>query len=137
MSVAHKKSKEESNMNPQDIVELGREAAFTCLTLAAPILAIGLVAGIVIGIIQSMTHVQDQTAALVPKIVLISLTFMFCLPWLTEVILEYSKGLFEKPVFAMGATAERSPGDAETRESWYTLPELPGAMAQDETLRRP
>ncbi len=123
-------------MNPQDIVDLGREAAFTCLTLAAPILAIGLVVGIVLGIIQSMTHVQDQTAALVPKIVLIALTFVFCLPWLTESMLEYSKGLFEKPILAVGTTAETSPSD-ETRESLYSQPKLPAANVQNQTVRDP
>lgn len=93
-------------MNPEDIVEFGREAAMTCLTLSAPILIIGLVVGIIVGIIQSMTHVQDQTAAFVPKVVLIGLTFVVCLPWLADNLIQYSKTMFEKPLFSTGAVVE-------------------------------
>ena len=84
-------------MNPDVVVEYGQEAALNSLTLIAPLLIVGILVAIVLGIMQSMTQIQDQTVSFVPKIVLIVLTFVLCLPWMTGRLVEYSKQLFEKP----------------------------------------
>ena len=56
-------------MNPQDAIDLGREAIITSLLVGAPVLLVGVVVGLVIGLFQAVTQVQDQTISFVPKIV--------------------------------------------------------------------
>ena len=86
-------------MDTQEIIEMGREAVLTSLTFAAPMLIVALVVGIVAGILQSMTQVQDQSVSFVPKIIIAGLTFVFCLPWMCEKLTDYGTAMFEKPVF--------------------------------------
>jgi hypothetical protein len=50
-------------------VELVRQALFITLKIAAPILLAGVVVGLIISILQSVTSIQDQTLSFVPKIV--------------------------------------------------------------------
>ena len=86
-------------MDTQQIIELGREAVLAGLTFAAPMLIVALVVGIIAGILQSMTQVQDQSVSFVPKIVIAGMTFVFCLPWLCEKLTDYGTAMFQKPVF--------------------------------------
>ena len=84
-------------MNPDIAIEFGQEAALNSLTLVAPMLIVGILVAIVVGLLQSMTQIQDQTVSFVPKIVFIVLTFVFCLPWLSGRLIDYSKNLLERP----------------------------------------
>lgn len=95
-------------MDMHDIIELGREAALSGLVIAAPILMAALIVGIVAGIIQSMTQVQDQALSFVPKLVIGGIVFIFALPWLSEKLTDYGTDMFEKPVFMLPASNQSS-----------------------------
>jgi flagellar biosynthetic protein FliQ len=77
-------------MDPQDAIELGRQAIWISLLIGAPMLIAGLVVGLGIGLLQAVTQVQEQTVALVPKIVIMVLVLSVTLPWLLNEILQYS-----------------------------------------------
>ena len=77
-------------MDPQDAIELGRQAIWIALMIGAPMLVAGLVVGLVIGLLQAVTQVQEQTVALVPKIVIMVLVLSVTLPWLLHEMLQYS-----------------------------------------------
>ncbi len=77
-------------MDPQDAIELGRQAIWISLMIGAPMLLAGLVVGLVIGLLQAVTQVQEQTVALVPKIVVMVLVLSITLPWLLNEMLQYS-----------------------------------------------
>lgn len=80
-------------MQPQDAVDLGREALMLLLTVSAPVLVAGLVVGLVVGLLQALTQVQEQTVAFVPKIVAMILVLSATLPWLINQMVEYSREL--------------------------------------------
>ena len=80
-------------MAPQEAIDMGREAIFTALLVGAPLLAIGVVVGLTIGLIQALTQIQDQTISFVPKIVAMVMALSLCLPWLVQKMLEYSEEL--------------------------------------------
>ena len=88
-------------MNPDDAVDFGREAILECLTLAAPVLIVAVLVAIAIGVLQSMTQIQDQSISFIPKVVLVSITILLCLPWLTDHFTDYSRELFRKPQFGI------------------------------------
>jgi len=84
-------------MNPQDAIDLGREAIKTCMMVGGPILVISLLIGLLVGIFQAMTQVQDQTVSFVPKILLLIVAIGACLPWLTDQMIDFARYSFEKP----------------------------------------
>ena len=91
-------------MNPDEAVDFGREAILECLTLAAPVLVVAVIAAVAIGVIQSMTQIQDQSISFIPKIVLVAVTILLCLPWLADHFTDYSRELFSKPQFEIKLT---------------------------------
>ncbi len=90
-------------MDPQNAVDLGREAMMTALIIGAPILLVGVVVALVVGLLQALTQVQDQTIAFVPKIVAMIVAASLCLPWLIQRMVEYSEAVITNiPLTMMG-----------------------------------
>ena len=85
-------------MNPQDAIDFSREAIKTCMLVGGPILAASLLIGFLVGVIQAMTQIQDQTVSFVPKILLLLLMIGLCLPWLTERMIDFSTESFSTPM---------------------------------------
>ena len=85
-------------MNPQDAIDLGREAVKACLLVGGPVLLASLVIGLIVGIAQAMTQVQDQTVSFVPKLVCLLLVLGLCLPWLTDQMVNYAGETLGKPM---------------------------------------
>ncbi len=78
----------------QATLELVREALIITLKIAAPILLAGIIVGLIISLLQSITQIQDQTLAFVPKILVMVLALVVLLPWITMRLLDYSATLF-------------------------------------------
>ena len=83
-------------MTPNEAVDLVRDAILMSLIIAAPLLLIGMVVGLGIGLIQALTQIQDQTVSTVPKLVAMTIAIIICLPWLTDRMLEYSRNLYQE-----------------------------------------
>lgn len=80
-------------MQAENAIDLGRQAIMTALLLGAPLLVVGMIVGLIIGLLQALTQVQDQTISFVPKIVAMVVALAFCLPWLIQMMTEYSEDL--------------------------------------------
>jgi flagellar biosynthetic protein FliQ len=80
-------------MDPQEAVDLGREALWTMLVIGSPVLVAGLVVGLIVGLFQAMTQIQEQTVAFVPKLVVMILVLSVSLPWLVSQMLQYTTEL--------------------------------------------
>ncbi len=77
-------------MSHQLVIDLSRDAILTALMVAAPMLLIALGVGLIISIIQSVTQIQEQTLAFVPKLVLVGGAFIVGLPWLLQILIRYT-----------------------------------------------
>jgi len=82
-------------MSPEQAIDLGREAIMTALIIGSPVLLVGTAIGLLIGMVQALTQIQDQTVSIVPKIIAMVATLGFCLPWLIHRMVEYSHDLIE------------------------------------------
>lgn len=80
-------------MTPQDAIDLAREAIWISLLVGAPVLLAGTLVGLIIGLFQALTQIQEQTVAFVPKIVAMILVLTFTLPWLITQLVQYSGDL--------------------------------------------
>jgi len=67
-------------MNGAEVLDVGRDAIWLTLQLSAPILIIGLVVGVGIGLMQALTQIQEATLVFAPKILAIFLSLLIFLP---------------------------------------------------------
>lgn len=80
-------------MNPQDAVDLAREAVVIAALVAAPVLIAGMLVGLIIGLVQALTQIQEQTVAFVPKLIAMAIALGLSLPWVLMRLVEYSREL--------------------------------------------
>ena len=81
-------------MTVEQATDLLREAMLMTLIIIGPILAIGMVVGLVISLVQAVTQIQEQTLAFVPKIFAMGVAVVIVMPWMFQRLLEYSHQLF-------------------------------------------
>ena len=81
-------------MDMATALDVGRNAFYMALTTSAPILGVGLIVGLTISIIQSVTQLQEQTLTFVPKIAAMIVAASYFLPWIAQRMLAYSREMF-------------------------------------------
>jgi flagellar biosynthetic protein FliQ len=72
------------------VIGLAGQAVLTVLKVAAPLLAVGLVVGLLFSIFQATTQIQEQTLAFIPKIVAIFLSLLIFGPWILSVMVDFA-----------------------------------------------
>ncbi len=82
-------------MNPQMVVAIGREALSVTLMVAAPMLAFGLVIGLIISVFQAVTQINEMTLTFVPKIVAVALALIVFLPWMINMLTDFTRHMYE------------------------------------------
>lgn len=75
-------------------IDLIRDTLFVVLKIVLPILAAGMVVGLVISVFQSVTSIQDQTLTFVPKIVSMVIVAALLLPWIGLRLAEFATEMF-------------------------------------------
>jgi flagellar biosynthetic protein FliQ len=72
------------------VVSLGREAIWTALLVAGPMLGAGLLVGIVVSVLQVATSIQDITLTFIPKIIAVFLVLLASLTFLAKVLIGFA-----------------------------------------------
>jgi flagellar biosynthetic protein FliQ len=67
-------------MSGAEVLDLGRDAIWLTLQLSAPVLIVGLIVGVGIGLLQALTQIQEATLVFAPKIVAIFISLLLFLP---------------------------------------------------------
>jgi len=81
-------------MTQEYIIYLGREAVYTVLLVAAPMLGLALVVGLAIGIFQAVTSINEMTLTFIPKIIIVILALVIFAPWIMNTLLTFTTNLF-------------------------------------------
>jgi flagellar biosynthetic protein FliQ len=71
-------------MTPEFVVEFAKEAILLTIYLSAPMLGLGLLAGLIISVFQAVTQIQEMTLTFVPKIIAVFMGLLFAAPWMLE-----------------------------------------------------
>jgi flagellar biosynthetic protein FliQ len=71
-----------------------RDTLMVVLRVAAPLLIMGMIIGLLISLVQSITSIQDQTLTFVPKILAVILLAIVLLPWTVETLMEFTTEMF-------------------------------------------
>ena len=77
-------------MTPDSVVQIIRQALLATFWLAAPLLAIGFIAGIVISLVQIATSMQDNAFSTIPRLVVFLAGLLFLLPWMLQRMMSYT-----------------------------------------------
>ena len=82
-------------MNPDTVMSLGSRALEITLMLAAPLLLVALVTGLVVGAFQAATQINEMTLSFIPKLIAMAATMVIAGPWMLKVLVSYTRELFE------------------------------------------
>lgn len=69
-------------MNEVEVLDISREAVFTLIKVVSPVLLVALFIGLIIGIFQALTQIQEMTLAFVPKIIGVFVTLILLFPFM-------------------------------------------------------
>ena len=86
-------------MNPELAIDASREAVKLCMLIGGPILGVCLVVGLLLGLAQAMSQIQDTAISAVPKILAVLVAVGLTLPWMSERLGEYAQQQFGTPMF--------------------------------------
>jgi flagellar biosynthetic protein FliQ len=82
-------------MSPETVMTIGQRALEMTLMLAAPMLLVGLVIGILVGIFQAATQINEMTLSFIPKLLGIATTLVIAGPWMLKQFIGYTRLLIE------------------------------------------
>ncbi|MEY4693641.1 MAG: Flagellar biosynthetic protein FliQ [Pseudomonadota bacterium] len=81
-------------MDTSMVVELGRQALWMTVLISAPLLGVALLVGLVIGILQAATSVNEATLSFIPKVAALAVTLAIVGGWQINMLVEYTRSVF-------------------------------------------
>lgn len=75
------------------VLQIGQQGIWIMLLLAGPILALGLVVGLVVSLLQATTQINEQTLSFLPKLVAMMLGLLFFGPWMLSNLVDFTRSL--------------------------------------------
>ena len=82
-------------MNAQMVLTMGQEALLTMLMVAAPVLGVVLVVGLLISLFQAITQINEATLTFIPKLVAAMVVFALAGPWMLSLMIDYIRRTIE------------------------------------------
>ena len=80
-------------VSPETIMSIGQNAMQTMILVAAPMLLVTLAIGLLIGIFQAATQINEMTLSFIPKLIGMSVAIAVAGPWMLKVIVNYTQAL--------------------------------------------
>ncbi len=81
-------------MSQEFAINIVNRTVFIALVVSAPMLAAGLIVGLIISIFQAVTQINEMTLTFIPKIVITAVVLVIFLPWMTTTLLDFLIYLF-------------------------------------------
>ena len=89
-------------MTPETVMTIGTRALEITLMLAAPMLLCALIVGLLVGVFQAATQINEMTLSFIPKLLAMAATLAIAGPWMLKVIVSYTRELFESIPMLVG-----------------------------------
>jgi flagellar biosynthesis protein FliQ len=83
-------------MNDTQVLDIAREAIWTGTLVAGPILITVLLVGVVVGIFQAATSINEMTLSFLPKLIAVTLIMMLLGSWQLEILMDFARRIFER-----------------------------------------
>jgi flagellar biosynthesis protein FliQ len=82
-------------MTPETVMTIGTKALEMTLMLAAPLLLMALAVGLLVGVFQAATQINEMTLSFIPKLIGMAVALVVAGPWMLKVMVSYTRELFE------------------------------------------
>jgi flagellar biosynthetic protein FliQ len=82
-------------MTPETVVTIGRQALELTLMLSAPLLITALAVGLIVGIFQAATQINEMTLSFIPKLLAMAAVLALTGPWMLRHLVEYTRNLIQ------------------------------------------
>jgi flagellar biosynthetic protein FliQ len=82
-------------MTPESVLTLGQQALQLALLLAAPLLLASLAVGLLVGVFQAATQINEMTLSFIPKLLAMAVTLALAGPWMLQMLTEFTRQLIE------------------------------------------
>ena len=82
-------------MTPEMVMTIGQRALEITILLAAPLLLAALIIGLLVGVFQAATQINEMTLSFIPKLIGMAGTLVVAGPWMLKTIVGYTRELFE------------------------------------------
>lgn len=73
-------------MTGAEVIDVARDAIFTLVLVASPLMLVGLIVGVAISLLQALTQIQEMTIVFVPKILAIFIAMLLALPFMGDLL---------------------------------------------------
>ncbi len=83
-------------MTPEMVLDIGREALWVTALLAAPLLLSALAVGLLVGMVQAATQIQEMTLTFIPKLAVLGLALVVAGSWMLGLISDFAINLIER-----------------------------------------
>jgi flagellar biosynthesis protein FliQ len=81
-------------MTPENVMDLAHKTLLVTSMIAAPLLLIALITGLLIGMLQAATQINESTLSFIPKLLLLVLTLFATGPWILRVLIDFTRDLY-------------------------------------------
>lgn len=88
-------------MNEVMVLEVAKDGIYTLLLVVSPLLFVAMLVGLLIGLFQTLTQLQEMTLIFVPKILLVFASLIILLPFMMDRMRVFTEGLFDR-IVALG-----------------------------------
>jgi len=80
-------------MTPETVMTMAHQAMQVALMLAAPLLLVALVVGLVVSLFQAATQINESTLSFIPKLIAVFVALVVAGPWMLNLMLDYMRQL--------------------------------------------
>ncbi len=81
-------------MTEDIVLQVGEDALLLIVYLAAPLLLSALGVGLLVGVLQAVTQIQEQTLSFIPKLMALVVALVLMGPWLLQLWVSFTQDLF-------------------------------------------
>lgn len=83
-------------MDSAEVINIGREALWVAIMVGAPVLIVALLVGLIIGVLQAATSVQEMSLSFIPKLLAMAAAIAIFGEWQMTIMIDYFRRIFEK-----------------------------------------
>ena len=83
-------------MDTSTVVDLGRQALWMTVNISAPLLGVALAVGLIIGILQAATSINEMTLSFIPKLAALAITIAIFGGWQITTLVDYTRSIFQR-----------------------------------------
>jgi len=80
-------------VTPETVMTVARHALEMTLLLSAPLLITALAVGVLVGVFQAATQINEMTLSFIPKLLGMAVALMAFGPWMLKLLVDYARGL--------------------------------------------